>query len=375
MTARANETQEGLIPNRHRAEQIALTRRLEDSRRVAKEKDQQRGGFLRRSFRRSKSLDRLNKIAKEKYANEEMNATPESPDACIAYERVQQQAAGFMRPVVLLGVFCDVVRDRLAADSPGLYEIPCGEVEVAVTRGRGGLADSPPIDVRPIRAAINRNKHCLMIASPRVVQHLTKANLHPVVIYMSAANRGVLKAVRAKLAPNFPGKAGSMMEEAAAFERQHSALFTATVSYTANDGWFSLVKDTIKRVQNQALWQTVADDADDDPDGDDPDMSLSVESPATGAAATAARLKLNRSTDDIPDTIDDILARRDGPSTAHLDVGMRYVGVTSVLSSRFSFRGLMHTSFVCSSLISPSFLFYFLYFLLFFRSLNLFFSL
>lgn len=130
MTARANETQEGLIPNRHRAEQIALTRRLEDSHRAAKEKEQ-RGGFLRRSFRRSKSLDRLNKIAKEKYVNEEATAAAsESPDAFIAYERVEQQAAGFMRPVVLLGVFCDAVRDRLAADSPGLYEIPCGEIEV-----------------------------------------------------------------------------------------------------------------------------------------------------------------------------------------------------------------------------------------------------
>lgn len=77
---------------------------------------------------------------------------------------------------------------------------------MAVSRRGGGLADTPPIDVRPIRAAMSRNKHCLMIASPRVVQHLSKANLHPVVIYLTAGNRGVLKTVRAKLAPHFPGK-------------------------------------------------------------------------------------------------------------------------------------------------------------------------
>ena len=153
VTARANETQEGLIPNRHRAEQIALTRRLEDSRRAAKEKEQ-RGGFLRRSFRRSKSLDRLNKIAKEKYVNEEATAASESPDAFIAYERVEQQAAGFMRPVVLLGVFCDAVRDRLAADSPGLYEIPCGEIEVGTVHNCF-LKISQAIP--PLRSDFNKN--------------------------------------------------------------------------------------------------------------------------------------------------------------------------------------------------------------------------
>ena len=334
VTARSNEKQEGLIPNRHRAEQISLTRRLDESRR-GKDKDQQKGGFLRRSFRRSKSLDRLNKIAKDKYVNDETTAAAESPDACIAYERVEQQAADFMRPVVLLGVFCDAVRDRLAADSPGLYEIPVGDIEVPVSRRGGGLGDTPPIDVRPIRASMNRNKHCLMIASPRIVQHLTKASLHPVVIYMTAGSRSALKAVRSKLAPDFPGKANVMMEEASAFERQFSALFTATVSYTTGDGWFSLLRDTIKRIQNQPLWQTVTEDIE---DSDDMGINNDGAPPNDNEAATtaAARMKLNRSTDDIPDNIDDILHRRDAPDTAQVDFGMRYVTYSdwSIVSMR-----------------------------------------
>ena len=321
VTARSNEKQEGLIPNRHRAEQIALTRRLDESCR-GKDKDQQKGGFLRRSFRRSKSLDRLNKIAKDKYVNDDTTSVAESPDATIAYERVVQQAADFTRPVVLLGVFCDAVRDRLAADSPGLYEIPVGDIEVPVSRRGGGLGDTSPIDVRPIRAAMNRNKHCLMIASPRIVQHLSKASLHPVVIYMTANSRSALKAVRAKLAPDFPGKANVMMEEAAAFERQFSALFTATVPYTTGDGWFSLLRDTIKRIQNQPLWQTVTEDIDDSDDGNTDGASTNDNGAATTAAA---RMKLNRSTDDIPDNIDEIIHRRDAPDTAQVDFGLRYV--------------------------------------------------
>ena len=219
---------------------------LSQSLKVKKDLEKEnRGGFLRRSFRRSKSVDRLTK------ETEAFNRSQQSPSHSQkpAYIRVEQRPPGFLRPVALMGLFCDAVRDRLAKDSPGLFELVPPEVEMPTSKEEGDTKD--PVNVKLIHTLMDKRKHCLMIISPRAIQFLSSTTLYPIVIYLSPGSKLVIKTLRSQLAPGFNKRSAYMYEEAQNFERLHRRLFTATVTYTSDGSWFPLLKDTINRIQNQ----------------------------------------------------------------------------------------------------------------------------
>ncbi len=250
VNARPNEIQHGLVPNEGRAEQVALAqKRVQQTRERSLEREP-KPGFLRRSFRRSKSAERLNK---ENDAFQREQARPDSGVKKPAYERVEQRPPGFLRPVAIVGLFCDTVRDRLAQDCPGIFERAPPEVEIPTSKEEGDTKD--PINLKIIHSIIDRRKHCLMIVSPRAIQYLLHTQLHPIVIYLHPGSKAVIKALRGQLAPRFEKRSAFMYEEAVQFEKTYSHLFTATVTYTTDDTWFTLLKDTITRIQNQPLWQ------------------------------------------------------------------------------------------------------------------------
>ena len=288
VNASASENQHGLIPNKNRAEQIAINHRLAAIK--AKEK-QQRGGLLRRSFGRSKSADRLNKSRD----NDNIDFNPRD---IIAYERVQQKSPEFMQPVVLLGLFCDAARDMLKQDSPGIFEVPNEEVEFPSNDGNG---PKELVNMNLLHRIIHSNKHCLTIISPKAIQFLQKTEIKPIVIYLHPGNKNILKSVRQKLAPDFDRKINQMLDEANAFEKANKQLFTATVTYTSDDSWFTLLKDTINRIQNQPQWVPVPDEVEEEEEEEE-----DFESPRTQQKLSR---KMNMSCDDIPEQIADILNR------------------------------------------------------------------
>ena len=251
VNARPNETQHGLIPNEGRAEQVALAQRQMQTSRGRSLEREPKPGFLRRSFRRSKSAERLNKetdaFHRDQAARFESIKKP-------AYDRVEQRPPGFLRPVAIVGLFCDTVRDRLSNDCPGLFERAPPEVEIPCSKEEGDK-DKDPVNLKLIHSIMDRRKHCLMIVSPRAIQFLQQTQLHPIVIYLHPGSKMVIKALRTQLAPRFDKRSSFMYEEAVQFERTYAHLFTATVTYTTDDSWFTLLKDTISRIQNQPLWQ------------------------------------------------------------------------------------------------------------------------
>jgi len=89
------------------ASQILIKQQLTSSDRVP----DRRGGGLMRSFRRVKSTDRK--------GNNDHSASIE----VTPYDLIVQRSADVRRPVVVMGLFCDVVRDMLVKDSPGIYEV------------------------------------------------------------------------------------------------------------------------------------------------------------------------------------------------------------------------------------------------------------
>ncbi len=249
VNARPNEVQHGLVPNQGRAEQVALAQRKAPGtprgRTLEKEPKQ---GFLRRSFRRSKSAERLTK------ETEAFSREPQPSVIKPAYERVEQRPPGFLRPVAIVGLFCDTVRDRLAQDAPGLFEMAPPEVEIPTSREEGD-AGKAPVNLNIIRAITDRRKHCLMIISPRAIQYLLQTPFFPIVIYLSPGSKAIIKVLRQQFAPTFEKRSSFMYDEAHQFEKMYSQLFTATVTYTVDDQWYTLLKDTINRIQNQPLWQ------------------------------------------------------------------------------------------------------------------------
>lgn len=244
VNAKTNEPQNGFVPNEARAEQVALASLRKEEAHLYKE---QRGGFLRRSIRRAKSADRLGRETEAIHKSHNLQDVR-------TYERVEQRPPSFIRPVVLLGLFCDVALDRLVENSPGIFQKAPADLESVA---REPTADKPPINITAVQEIMETRKHCLMIVSPKSIEYLQQASLYPIVVYLSPGSKMVVKTLRNKLAPNFEKKTSFMYDEAINFEKQYSQLFTATVTYTTDDTWFTLLLDTVQRIQNQHIWQPV----------------------------------------------------------------------------------------------------------------------
>ena len=237
---------EGFIPNISRAEQIALLQQRSSS----NEEGRPRGGIFRRSLRKSKSTEKLDKV------------TPSSPvdkHDVVPYERVEMKPYGFVRPVVLLGAVSDIVIDKLVDDRPERFV----SMNVGMDAQSSEWSNNQPedqvvklYDERPIRFSV---KHCVFSASPATIEYLRDASLCPITIFLKAENKGVVKNIRSRYGREGKKVIGQLLDEANTLEKEHSDLFTAVVSLTSDDNepWYSLLLDTIDRLQKQELWLPV----------------------------------------------------------------------------------------------------------------------
>lgn len=291
--------QVGFIPNEQAAQLILVKKDLTENKNADK-----RGGAFKRSFRRSKSMERIGK-------GKEMPPANPMVSNVVAYERVVQTTEEARRPVVIMGLFCGSVRDMLVRDSPGLFEVPSVEVERRNNDQDGtnaSEATAPVVNERVIQAIRNKDKHCLMIISPKAVEYLRQnTTLHPIVIYMSPVSKNIVKVVHAKLEPNVNRKPAFMFEEANKFEKANTGLFSAIVPYKADATWFSLLKDTIDRIQKLPKWEVAKDETDSDvAERDSPDI---IRTTKRSSGHDSDRHRVSKSTDDIPDQIQDLLNR------------------------------------------------------------------
>jgi hypothetical protein len=311
---------EGLIPNQQKAEQIIIKQRL-----LSQGGDKQRGGgSLMRSFRRSKSVDRSGSQSSGKDSPVSRGSLESSN--IVTYERVIQKSSPIKRPVVLMGLFCDVVCSKLAKDSPGIFELPNIEVE---KRGNPGEEfTSSLLNVGVIRGIMNRGRHCLMVISPRAVQFLRdKTEVNPLVIYLSPVSKNVLKAIQHQLAPTTSDKKPSfLLEEAGKFEKYHSGLFDAIVPYKVDGTWLGLLKDTVDRFQRHPQWITYEEeDRYLEHGGSSPDLVKTTRIGGQPDSKDQTRQhRVSHTTDDIPDQIQDLLSR-------HTNLDLRSNQQTTVL--------------------------------------------
>ena len=203
-----------------------------------------------RSFIRSKSTDRHSRGGG--LETDDGAGSPDAMGDVVSYERVVQKPAEVKRPVVILGLFCDIVIGRLIKENPEVYEKPEVEVENAKDAEN-------PVDLSAIRSSFSHGKHCLIILSPPSVEYLLqKTDLSPIVMYISPVSKAMVKGVKAKLAPHYKKDAGYMYDEASKFEKNYEALFTAKVDYTLDEWWIYNLKEAISKIQNQPTWRSAS---------------------------------------------------------------------------------------------------------------------
>lgn len=217
-----------------------------------------------------------------------------------------EQLSSVKRPVVIMGLFCDSVCTMLGREDPTVFEVPKNPVEQR--RASGDEFTPSMLDLSTVRSIVNAGRHCIMVISPRAVQFLReKTELQPIVIYMTPSSKSVLKSMISELAPTCEKKPSFMLDEAAKFERFHSALFDAVISYKADNSWLGLLKEMVGRMQRVRRW--IPFDAEDSyvsSDSSPPDLIRTTRS-ATSDDQPSNRL--SKTTDDIPDQIQDLLFR------------------------------------------------------------------
>ncbi|GFY76260.1 tight junction protein ZO-1 [Trichonephila inaurata madagascariensis] len=235
------EIQKGVIPNSNRAEQWAQEQQNQAKKDAASES---RGSFFkRRSARRSKSL------SKDHW---EDVVFADGISKFPAYERVTLKHPGFIRPVVLFGSLADVARDKLLKDYPDKYASPQldGHLDdISKSQKSSGI-----IRLSAIKEIVEKGKHAILDITPSAVDRLNYAQFYPIVIFMRAENKHVVKELRSRLAKSSHKSSKKLHDHAVKLEKLWSHVFTATITLTSADMWYKKLRETIDKQQQQSIW-------------------------------------------------------------------------------------------------------------------------
>ncbi|XP_026735632.1 tight junction protein ZO-1-like isoform X9 [Trichoplusia ni] len=238
------EVQKGTIPNKARAEELA-TAQFNATKKEMSGNDGKHNFFRRRrsTHRRSKSLGKEH--WDEVVLSDSISKFP-------AYERVVLKQPGFVRPVIVLGAVADIARERLLTESPDKFSSPKMDSTLEDTKTKStGI-----IRLSSIRTVMERGKHALLDITPNAVDRLNYAQFYPIVIFLKADNKHIIKQLRAGLPKSAHKSSKKLLEQCQHMERVWGHVFTHTITLSeANQNtWFSKLIDLIQRTQQQQLW-------------------------------------------------------------------------------------------------------------------------
>ncbi|NWH62157.1 ZO3 protein, partial [Geococcyx californianus] len=257
------EQDKGIIPNQHRAEQIAS---LES---VLKATSGANPSGARAEFWKLRGLRGAKKMLRK--SREDLSALTKQGHYP-PYERVVLKEASFKRPVVILGPIADIAMQKLSMELPELFEI-------APSVPRDG-ASSKVIKLDSVQQIAEKNKHALLDITPSAVERLNYVQYYPVVVFCEPESRQGIKAMRQWLAPNSRKSSRRLYAQATKMKKYCSHLFTATISLSGSGNtWYKAIKDIIRTQQNQPIW-TAAEQAD-----VAPEESLDLLNPPSAAAS------------------------------------------------------------------------------------------
>ncbi|XP_069952177.1 tight junction protein ZO-1 isoform X2 [Cherax quadricarinatus] len=232
------DTQKGIIPNKARAEELATAQF--NAAKKEQTQSESRSGFFkrRRNSRRSKSL------GKDHW---EDVVFADSVSKFPAYERVALRHPGFVRPIVLFGPLADIAREKLLKENPDKFASP--------QLDSSGEKPSGIIRLSAIREIMDRGKHAVLDITPNAVDRLNYAQFYPVVIFLRAESKQIVKELRS----GFPkGRMSSkkLFDQSVKLEKLWSHIFTATISLTQPEAWFRKVREIVDKQQSGPIWMS-----------------------------------------------------------------------------------------------------------------------
>lgn len=253
------EIQKGSIPNKKRGDELAAEQNVENRSKKSlsgtdlnvSEGSSKRGNFFkrRRSARRSKSL------SKEHWEDVVFG---DSNSKYSAYERVTLKNAGFTRPVVFFGPLADIAREKLLRDYPDKYASPqsinVNDEEVSKS---SKLSSSGIVRLSSIKELIDKGKHALLDITPSAVDRLNYAQFYPIVIFMRAENKSIVKELRSRSSTKSTVHRSSrkLFEQSLKLEKLWHHVFTSSITLTSGgDLWYKKLRETIEKQQSQTIW-------------------------------------------------------------------------------------------------------------------------
>ncbi|XP_014609850.1 PREDICTED: tight junction protein ZO-2 [Polistes canadensis] len=241
------EVQKGIIPNKARAEELATAQFNATKKELSA--SESRGSFFRRrrsSHRRSKSLGRDH--WDDVVFSDSVSKFP-------AYERVILRHPGFVRPVVLFGPVADLGREKLLKDFPDKFTSPQMESQMEES-GNKNTKSSGIIRLSAIREVMDRGKHALLDITPNAVDRLNYAQFYPIVIFLKAETKQVIKEMRAGVPKSAHKSSKKLLEQCQKLDKIWGHIFSAVITLTTPEAWYRKLRELIDRQQQGSLWMS-----------------------------------------------------------------------------------------------------------------------
>lgn len=243
------EVQKGTIPNRSCAEQLSTDQAAEKARKA--DSAENRGSFFkRRSARRSKSFSRERS---ESLSRDHELTVTKFP----AYETVSLKHPGFIRPVVIFGPLADIARDKLLREYPDKYSSPQTEAsDDDLSKSSPSCKSHGIFRLSSIRDIIEKGRHALLDVTPSAIDRLNYAAFYPIVIFMRAENKTIIKELRNRHSKENVRQKSSrkLLEQNVKLEKHWPHIFTSTIALTQADMWYKKLRETIEKQQQQSIW-------------------------------------------------------------------------------------------------------------------------
>ncbi|XP_036148879.1 tight junction protein ZO-2 isoform X2 [Monomorium pharaonis] len=241
------EVQKGIIPNKARAEELATAQFNATKKEMSA--SESRGSFFRRrrnSHRRSKSLGRDH--WDDVVFSDSVSKFP-------AYERVILRHPGFVRPVVLFGPVADLAREKLLKDFPDKFTSPQMESQMEDGTGKN-TKTSGIIRLSAIREVMDRGKHALLDITPNAVDRLNYAQFYPIVIFLKAETKQIIKEMRAGIPKSAHKSSKKLLEQCQKLDKIWGHVFSAVITLNAPEAWYRKLRELIDRQQQGSLWMS-----------------------------------------------------------------------------------------------------------------------
>lgn len=267
VSSNGKDIDKGLIPDKKRAEEIALEQRtlnMSDSGCNVDEPSSSSGVLSasvgRVNFLKRRAAQRSKSLCKDNWENVVFDiGSLKLP----AYERVLYKHPGFCRPVVIFGALADFAREKLLKDYPEKYSYPSGYNQ---------SPDHPKvIRLKGILEVIDQGKHALLDITPSAVEKLNFVNLAPIVMFMKTESKSIIKEFRSRAAQSLDpnardedtlrrdGKSSrKLLEQSVKLEKTWSHVFTVILdlSMMGSEQWYRKLRETIEDQQSANVWMS-----------------------------------------------------------------------------------------------------------------------